>query len=225
MTGVPRVFEKIYARVRLAWLQADPFRRALMFGAMAVGTRMSRQAQRRRKPSSLLAFQYGFVRDRLLAPLQAGLGGRVRLFVSGGAPLEPEIAEFFFSAGILVLEGYGLTEASPVVSVNRSDAFRFGTVGRPLDNVRVRLDVDGEILIKGPNVMQGYWDNDDETKAVLESSGWLATGDIGVLERDGYLKITDRKKDLFKDSGGRYIAPQRLEGLSAWIRTLKRLSS
>ena len=97
--------------------------------------------------------------------------------------------------------------------MNRLWVLAFGTVGRPLDNVRVRLDADGEILIKGPNVMQGYWDNDDETNAVLESSGWLATGDIGVLERDGYLKITDRKKDLFKDSGGRYIAPQRLEGL------------
>ena len=156
--------------------------------------------------------QYRWVRDRIFGAVRERLGGRVRLFVSGGAPLAPEIAEFFFTAGVLILEGYGLTETSPVVSVNRPESFRFGTVGRPLDNVRVRVAPDGELLVKAPSVMLGYWNQPDTTAEVLSKQGWLSTGDIGTLERDGFLRITDRKKDLFKDSGGRYIAPQRLEG-------------
>ncbi|MEE2786476.1 MAG: long-chain fatty acid--CoA ligase [Myxococcota bacterium] len=212
MTGVPRVFETLYSRIRLEAFQHDPVRRYLFNHAVAVGRRMSQQRAPSRFAGQVLGWQYRLIRNRLFASIRAAFGGRIRLFVSGGAPLSKDIASFFFATGILVLEGYGLTEASPVVSVNRADAFRFGTVGRPLDNVRVRLAADGEILVKGPNVMEGYWLDERATEEAVEDSGWLSTGDIGVLERDGFLRITDRKKDLFKDTGGRYIAPQKLEG-------------
>ncbi len=212
MTGVPRIYEKVYSRVRLLRAQTTPVRRVLMDAAMSVGSRMSRVEEKGRAPGRLLAMQYRWVRDQVFGVIRERLGGRVRLFVSGGAPLAPEIAEFFYSSGVLILEGYGLTETSPVVSVNRPEAFRFGSVGRPLDNVRVRIAGDGEILVKAPSVMMGYWNQPEATREVVDDDGWLSTGDIGLLDRDGFLRITDRKKDLFKDSGGRYIAPQRIEG-------------
>jgi len=139
------------------------------------------------------------------------LGDRLRFVVTGGASLGKETAEFFYAAGVLVLEGYGLTEAAPIVSVNRPGAYVFGSVGRPLDNVRLRLSDDGEILVKGPNVMMGYWGNAEGGGAILDDEGWLHTGDIGFIDRDGFLTITSRKKDLFKDTSGRYIAPSKIE--------------
>ena len=132
----------------------------------------------------------------MFSGLHEKLGGRVRLFVSGGAPLSIEIAEFFFSAGILILEGYGLTETTPVVSVNRPNAYQFGSVGRPLDNVRVRIADDGEILVKAPSVMMGYWNQEKETQRMVDDDGWLKTGDVGTLGGDGFLRITDRKRPL-----------------------------
>ncbi|MCA9541480.1 MAG: long-chain fatty acid--CoA ligase, partial [Myxococcales bacterium] len=213
MTGVPRIYEKIHARFTAVRHKANAVKRALLDRALEVGLQVARLRQEGKTPGALLALQYKVAYEQVFGPLTARLGGRVRFFVSGGAPLARDIAEFFLAAGILILEGYGLTEAAPVVSVNRPDDFRFGTVGRPLDNVRVRVATDGELLVKGPNVMLGYWGHDDETRTAIDAEGWLHTGDIGRLERDGFLRITDRKKDLFKNSGGKYIAPQHIERL------------
>ncbi len=219
MTGVPRIYEKIYARFRAGREQTDPVRRKLFDFAMAVGTKVSKLRQQGKEPSGLLAMQYALAHDQVFSPLHQRLGGRLRFFVSGGAALAAEVAEFFHAAGILILEGYGLTETSPVVSCNRPGAYRFGSVGRPLDNVRVRLEPDGEVLVCGPSVMKGYWNKPEDDEAVFEGE-WLRTGDIGTLDEDGFLRITERKKDLFKTSGGKYIAPQYLERLlrsSAYI--------
>ncbi len=213
LTGVPRIYEKIYAGFFARRAQAHPAKRFLLDRAIATGLKISRLRQEGRTPGPLLAVRYKLAHDQVFAPLTERLGGRIRFLVSGGAALSPEIAEFFLAAGILILEGYGLSEASCVVSVNRPERYRFGTVGGVLDNVRLRIASDGEILVKAPSVMKGYWRLDEETAAVLDKDGWLSTGDIGHLERDGYLRITDRKKDLFKSSGGKYVAPQFVERL------------
>ncbi len=211
MTGVPRVFEKVYAQFHSNTERGDPVRRRLVDWALSVGRKASRLRQAGKEPGALLSMQLSLAHDQVFARLYDRLGGRVRFFICGGAHLSPEIAEFFHASGLLILEGYGLSEASPVVAVNRPEAFRFGSVGRPLDNVRVRVaHEDGEILVRGESVMQGYHNLPDETAEVLRD-GWLHTGDIGRLDADGFLYITDRKKDLFKTSTGKYVAPQRLE--------------
>jgi long-chain acyl-CoA synthetase len=212
VTSVPRIYEKIYAGFMANRDNARGAKRALMDWAIGVGRDVSRLRQAGRQPGALLSAQYALATKLVFSKLAAKVGGRIRFFVSGGAPLSRDIAEFFHAAGLLVLEGYGLSETSPVLTVNRVEAYRFGTVGKAIDNVEIRIaPEDGEILARGPNIMKGYFGKPEASAEVLLADGWFATGDIGELDRDGFLKITDRKKDLFKTAGGKYVAPQGLE--------------
>ena len=180
---------------------------------MRVGHEVSRRRIARRPLSTLLALSHRLANRLVFARLHAALGGRLRFAVSGGAPLSPEIATFFHAAGILILEGYGLTESCPVLAFNRIDAFRFGSVGRAVPGVTLELAPDGEILARGPNVAAGYWRKPAESAEMFGADGWLRTGDIGRLDEDGFLHIVDRKKDLIVTSGGVNIAPQVIEKL------------
>ncbi len=212
MLGVPRFFEKLYARIQEGIRQASPGKRRLAEWAVAVG----KEAAMRRtaaQPLSLgLRIQQWFAQRLVCSKFQSRLGGRLRFFVSGGAPLAKEIGEFFFSVGVTILEGYGLTETSPVIAVNRLPVPRFGSVGPTLPGVEVWIADDGEILTRGAHIMQGYYKKPTETAEVLVD-GWLHTGDIGHLDAQGNLYITDRKKDLIKTAGGKFVAPQKLENL------------
>jgi long-chain acyl-CoA synthetase len=211
VTSVPRIYEKVYAGFMANRDNARGVKRALMDWAIGVGVDVSKLRQAGREPGALLSAQYALATKLVFSKLATKLGGRIRFFVSGGAPLSRDIAEFFHAAGLLVLEGYGLSETSPVLTVNRVEAYRFGSVGKAIDNVEIRIAEDGEILARGPNIMKGYFNKPEASAEVLLPDGWFATGDIGEVDRDGFLKITDRKKDLFKTAGGKYVAPQHLE--------------
>jgi long-chain acyl-CoA synthetase len=211
--SVPRIYEKIYTRIHSGREQASRLKRALLDWAFRVGRVRSRAEQARLPLPWWLAWQVK-VADRLVfSKIRDVLGGRLRYAVSGGAPLAKEIAEFMHAVGILVLEGYGLTETTPILSCNRPEAFKFGTVGKPIDNVTLRFAPDGEILAKGPNIAIGYYRRPEATAEAWDEEGWFHTGDIGDLDEDGFLRITDRKKDLIKTSGGKFVAPQAVENL------------
>jgi long-chain acyl-CoA synthetase len=211
VAAVPRVFEKIANQIRGELDRASPTRRAIARWCLDVGRRLSAAARRGEAPSAALAVQ-GAVAERLMfGELRARFGGRLRFFVSGGAPLAQDVAEFFHALGVLILEGYGLTETTGATNVNRPDRFRFGTVGPAMPGCELRIADDGEVLVRGHNVMAGYYRRPEDTAAMIDEQGWLHTGDIGEL-RDGFLRITDRKKDLIKTAGGKYIAPQPIEG-------------
>lgn len=211
--AVPRIFEKIYARILSTRDSAGAMQRRIFDWAVSVGREKSR-CQQEKKPMSPWLTLRAVLADRLVfRKIHEILGGRVRYMVSGGAPLAREIQEFFHAAGVLILEGYGLTETTPSLTMNRPDNYRFGTVGTALKNVTLRIAEDGEILAKGPNVAKGYFKQPEATAEAWNSEGWFHTGDIGEISADGFLKITDRKKDLLKTSGGKYIAPQKIENL------------
>ena len=212
LVTVPRLLEKIYARIIDTILAGSGLKKKLFFWALGVGRKYGSLKLAGRKPGIGLSFRRSLAHRLVFAKVVAKTGGRIRFMVSGGAPLSKDIAEFFYAMGLVVLEGYGLTETSPVVAVNTFEHLRFGTVGRPIPGVTVRLARDGEILTKGPNVMKGYYRKLRETREVFKG-GWFYTGDIGHLDEDGYLVITDRKKDLIITSGGKNIAPQPIENL------------
>lgn len=211
IVAVPRIFEKIHAGI-LAQADISPFRRKVFDWALETGREISRCKQEKRAIPLDIAVQYAAARKLVFDSIKERMGGRLRFAVSGGAPLSREIAEFFHAAGLLVLEGYGLTETTAAVCVNTPFDYRFGTVGKPIGDVKVQIADDGEILIKSRKVMREYLGDAESTKAVLKD-GWFHTGDIGEFDEQGHLRITDRKKDLIKTAGGKYVAPQRLEGL------------
>jgi len=213
VAAVPRFFEKIYANIiekghRQSELKGKIFDAAIRIANEAVSWRAYGQ-----RPSVGLRLRWQIADRVVFSKIRQGVGGRIRRFSSGGAPLAPELAEFFWSVGLPVYQGYGLTETSPVVACNSPKANKIGTVGRPIEGVEVRIADDGEILVKGSCVMQGYYHKPDQTRQVLASDGWFSTGDIGRLDQDGYLIITDRKKELLKTAGGKFVAPALIENL------------
>jgi len=209
--SVPRLYEKMHSRVMERVLSGPWLRKQLFFAARHLGLLMVTRREKGIHPSPLLRLGVTLARKLVFAKLHRLLGGKVRFFVSGGAPLGKEIAEFFMAAGIPIYEGYGLTETSPVIAANAPGAQRLGSVGRPLETTSVRLAADGEIQVQGPGVFSGYW-NDDKASDEAFAQGWFKTGDIGRFDDDGYLYITDRKKDLIVTAGGENVAPQYLEG-------------
>jgi long-chain acyl-CoA synthetase len=212
MLCVPRLFEKIYGRIKERAASEGKLKAGVLAWAVEVGKEWARM-QVARKPVPRWLRRKHALADRLVfRKWRAGLGGRIRLFVSGGAALPEELAYIYLGAGLPIVQGYGLTETSPVITAGNLDDNRIGTTGRPIRNVEVRIAADGEIETRGPHVMRGYYNKPAETRAVFTADGWFKTGDIGVLDTDGYLRITDRKKELFKTSGGKYIAPQLIEG-------------
>ncbi|WP_294822092.1 long-chain fatty acid--CoA ligase [uncultured Flavobacterium sp.] len=220
ITAVPRLLEKVYDKIIAKGADLTGIKKKLFFWAVEVGLKY--------EPYGANGAWYGFklwiARKLIFSKWKAGLGGNLGLMVSGSAAIQPRLARVFAAAGIPVMEGYGLTETSPVIAVNdeRNKGFRIGTVGRPLSGVEVKIAEDGEILCKGPNVMMGYLNDQEKTDEVLKD-GYFHTGDIGIIDKDGFLKITDRKKEMFKTSGGKYIAPQLIENAMKQSRFIEQI--
>jgi long-chain acyl-CoA synthetase len=211
--SVPRIYENAYARIRSRVAASGALHKLLFHYGLAIGQRYSRYQREGKKVSRFVRLGYSLVHRLIFSKIHTSFGGRLRLAISGGAPLAPRIAEFFHSVGILILEGYGLTESSTVSHVNRPDRYKFGSVGLPLKGVECRIAPDGEILLCGPNVFKGYYREPKATQEVIDSGSWFHTGDIGEIDGGGFLHITDRKKDLIVTSGGKKVAPQMIENL------------
>jgi long-chain acyl-CoA synthetase len=211
--GVPRIFEKIYARVKEKAAGKGKLNLALLNWSVAVGTEVAKLTVNHRRVSLLLSLKHKLASLFVFAKWRQALGGRIRLLISGGAALPEDLGYIYIGAGLPIVQGYGLTETSPVITGGVPADNRLGTVGKTIPNVELRIAADGEIEVRGPNVMRGYYNKPVETAAVFTADGWFKTGDIGALDEDGFLRITDRKKELFKTSGGKYIAPQPIEQL------------
>jgi long-chain acyl-CoA synthetase len=208
--GVPRLFEKMFDRIMEQVLSGSWLKKQIFFGALKIGRTYADAIQTGEPLGTMAQGALAVAKKAVFARLRERLGGRLRFFVSGGAPLMQNVAEFFLAAGIPIYEGYGLTETSSGIAVNTEENLRLGTVGKALPGTAVRTATDGEILLRGPTIFQGYWNDPEKTDEVLQD-GWFRTGDIGLLEGDGYLSITDRKKDLIVTAGGKNVAPQNLE--------------
>lgn len=211
MTSVPRLFERIHSKI-IKNVESQPEKKQKIFyWAMDVGVKYNESKKKGTIPFSL-SLKHKVADKLVFSKLREKTGGNLRFFISGGAALPLYLGKFFEAMGIIIVEGYGLTESSPVIAANRVDDFKFGSVGKPFPGVEIKIASDGEILAKGPNIMQGYYKNRKETEATIKD-GWLYTGDIGVFDADGFLLITDRKKHLFKTSSGKYIAPNPIESM------------
>jgi len=210
MVSVPRVFEKIYAKVMDTVLEGSALKKKIFFWGVKAGKEFSQKKLDKEKISKWLELKRKTAHKLVFSKIISKTGGRVRFFVSGGAPLSKDIAEFFYGIGLVILEGYGLTETSPVIAVNTFEDLRFGSVGKPIPGVEVKIADDGEILTRGPNLMKGYYKKEEETNEAIKQ-GWFYTGDIGHLDEDNFLYITDRKKDIIVTAGGKNVAPQIIE--------------
>jgi long-chain acyl-CoA synthetase len=208
--SVPRIFEKIYTTATSAIEKEGGLKKRIFWWAIGVGRKVREMERRGEKPGFLLQRQYDFADKQVLSKIRDLFGGRIQQCVTGAAPINPEILRFFDAAGVLILEGYGMTETSTASTISTPDAFKFGTVGRPFEGCEVKIASDGEVLIKGPNIFQGYYKNEEATRETIVD-GWLHTGDIGELDADGFLKITGRKKDIIITAGGKNITPANLE--------------
>jgi long-chain acyl-CoA synthetase len=213
MVSVPRLFEKLYAKVMDAVLLGSSLKKKIFFWAVRVGMESGRRSIQKRPVSGSLRLKKRLAHKLVFSKILEKTGGRIRFFVAGGAPLSKDIAEFFYAMGLVILEGYGLTETAPVLAVNTFEDVKFGTVGKPIPGLELTFAGDGEILVKGPNVMTGYYKKEAETREVFDVQGRFHTGDIGRLDEGGFLIITDRKKDLIVTAGGKNIAPQFIENL------------
>ena len=214
LPSVPRIFEKVYATV-ISQAQESPIKKKIFNWALNTGIKVSRLKQKKKEKNIpfLLSIQNRIADKLVFKKLRNKLGGNLRVMVSGGAPISKEIEEFFHAFGLLIIEGYGLTETCPALTINRIDDFKFGTVGKPLKGVELKIADDGEILARGPNVVSGYYKKEKDTKEAFSDDGWFKTGDIGEIDEDGFLRITDRKKDLIVTAAGKNIAPQNVENL------------
>jgi len=221
MASVPRIFEKIYAKVLDGVESGSPLKKKIFNWAVGVGRESLKYKQANKPLPGGLSFKANLAHKLVFSKLIDRVGGKIRFFVSGGAPLSREIGEFFAAAGLTILEGYGLSETSPVISVNRLEKYKFGSVGVPLSNVEAKIAGDGEILTRGPHVMKGYFNKPEATKEAIDSDGWFHTGDIGHFDDDGMLVITDRKKNIIVTAGGKNVAPQRVEGMLVTSRFIE----
>ncbi len=223
MVSVPRLYEKIYSRIIDNIAKASFIKKKLFWWAIKVGKKGFHKRNNQQPIGFFLRKKLNLADKLVFNKLKARIGGRLRFFVSGGAPLSKEIGEFFNGAGVIIIEGYGLTETSPVISVNPMERNKIGAVGLPLSNCKVKIAPDGEILMQGPNLMQGYFKDPVATDDVIDSAGWFHTGDIGDMDEEGYLRITDRKKNILVTAGGKNVAPQPMENVlvtSKWIEQI-----
>ena len=207
VVSVPRLYEKVYNAV----MEAEGLKKKLVHWARDVGEAWAEEKLAGREPGGTLKVAYRLADALVFKKIRAAMGGRIRYFISGGAPLATDINRFFFSAGIWIMEGYGLTETSPVTNVNSFEGFRIGTVGKAIPGTEIRIGEEGEILIRGPQVMKGYYNLPEATTEAIDPEGWFHTGDVGEIDEDGFLRITDRIKDIIVTAGGKNVAPQPIE--------------
>ncbi len=221
MAGVPRLFEKMHETILTKTNRVSPMLQKLFSWSLDVGLRATELSQKKMPVGFGLRLAQSVGNLFVYRKIRKAFGGKIQCFISGGAPLQKEIAQFLNAVGILVIEGYGLTETFAAITLNRLDDFRFGTVGKPLEGVRIKMAPDGEICAKGDTIFSGYWHLKEETEAAFDKEGWFLTGDIGEFTKDGFLRITDRKRDIIKTSGGKMVAPQNIENLMQQSRYIQ----